>query len=380
VKLNSTFVGTIDVFEDNMISGWALDRQNLADSVGVDLYVDGRRVATFTADLPRPDLAAISPVSPRKGFRFDVTPFVQDHLMPQIEVLFGDTHDRIPPSPRAARYVNRPTINLLGLYSLGFSPWTPSPPPEIIRYITGVSASPEQHRRDYLTSGMINAADIYNVVLDLGLDSVQARLQIVDLGCGAGRYATFLKQYMPACEYVGYDVWEDAISWAQNSIGPAYRDVRFELLERKGGYASSEAYDLPNRTASVDLLIAMSLFTHLNIDPCLRYLHEVRRTLSYDGVALVTFCILDQLSTPKVESIIEGSTLPLTRTLEAWWLVNDRYVDMFFTERLIRRMAADAGLEVFAIRRGNWYQPSADINPAAYEDMVMLRRARPRDA
>ena len=84
MKLDPTFEGFIDTFTDGVATGWALDRRLPNDPIDIDLFVDGEYTASIHADLPRPDLFAISPASQQKGFRFDISPHVAGHFLPEI--------------------------------------------------------------------------------------------------------------------------------------------------------------------------------------------------------------------------------------------------------------------------------------------------------
>ena len=50
------FVGFVDSSENGVISGWAVDLENLDQPTEVDVYLSGRRMCTVIADRGRPDL------------------------------------------------------------------------------------------------------------------------------------------------------------------------------------------------------------------------------------------------------------------------------------------------------------------------------------
>jgi len=374
LKLTSTFFGTVDKFDDGVVFGWAHDERSPQTSINVDLYLDGSREATFVANLPRPDLKRLP--AQNKGFRYDLASHLAGKMLSRIELYFGASNHRIPASRDAAQFVNRPTIDLRELQSIGISVWTPSPPAAIIKYISGAQGTELEQRRNYLHSGLVNSADIYNVLLDLGTNPAEPGFRIIDLGCGSGRYAPFLRQLLPNCEYLGVDVWPDAIHWAQRVISAVDPAAKFALLDQTRGYAGAKAYTLPVAPKSVQLLMAMSLFTHLNQDATLRYFHEVKRVLAEEGVALLTFFLLDEGSAAAAEAAAKRGNHVMTKTTDAWWYGKEDYLDIFYTEAFISKMLKQAGLRLVAIRRGYWSRVGADaVNLAAYQDMIMLRRA-----
>jgi hypothetical protein len=82
MNLEPSFEGFVDTFNDGVVAGWALDQRQPGESIEVDLYIDGEYAGSAAADLPRPDLFAISPASQKKGFRFDVKPLIADCFLP----------------------------------------------------------------------------------------------------------------------------------------------------------------------------------------------------------------------------------------------------------------------------------------------------------
>jgi hypothetical protein len=64
----------------------------------------------------------------------------------------------------------------------------------------------------------------------------------------------------------------------------------------------------------------------------------------------------------------------MTKENGVWAYGREGYLDIFYEEAEIRRLVRDAGLEVIAIRRGNWYRPqTAAATLAAYQDALLLR-------
>jgi SAM-dependent methyltransferase len=377
MKLEPTYEGFIDTFIDGVAAGWALDRRQLEDPVEIDLFVDGEYVASAVADLPRPDLFAVSPVSQHKGFQFDVRPYIADYFLPRIDLYFGGSLEKIPVNAVTSLHVNRPFINVRDLSAAGPSLWMPTPPAEIITYITGREGSPAQLKREYLQSGLVNAADVFNLLLDLGAPVRKPRFSLLDMGCGSGRYAPFLDQFIPDLDYLGLDIWKEAIDWAQQAVSTARPNLRFALLDHSQGYAGARFYALPVAAESADALIAMSLFTHLDPTATLGYFQELARILVADGIAIVTFFILDEASQTAAEAAAAQVGFPMKKENGYWYYGHGGYLDIYYEEPVVRGLIQEAGLEVIALRRGNWYRPgTAGVTYGAHQDAFLLRRPR----
>ncbi len=118
---------------------------------------------------------------------------------------------------------------------------------------------------------------------------------VLDIGCGCGRIARVLANDGRIRKYIGFDVMRAQIEWCQNFIQPAWPQVAefhwFDLhSERYNPTGALRAEDLsfPAADATVDVIFAASVFTHLLEADALHYLREIRRVLTPAGVALLS--------------------------------------------------------------------------------------------
>jgi SAM-dependent methyltransferase len=98
---------------------------------------------------------------------------------------------------------------------------------------------------------------------------------VLDFGCGSGRILQHLCRAHP-CRFFGCDVDPAAVRWAGRNLPRA--DLR----------VSPPMPPLPYEPDSFDLVIAVSVFTHLPESAQLAWLGELRRVLRPGGLALVT--------------------------------------------------------------------------------------------
>ena len=113
---------------------------------------------------------------------------------------------------------------------------------------------------------------------------------IVDIGCGCGRYALWLRDYELHGErfsgrYIGVDIDAEMIEWCRSHF-----DGRFKWLlatDASTSYVGGEGttpYGIPEPDGSVDLVCSMSLYTHLLEEELVRYTRESFRLLRPGGV------------------------------------------------------------------------------------------------
>lgn len=124
---------------------------------------------------------------------------------------------------------------------------------------------------------------------------------VIDLGCGCGRLSTPMIKYLASGKFWGYDVWEDGINWCLAHL--RRNDCqKFVHLNASDNYYFSDnsASTLKNRFRfnevsdnSIDLVYAISVFTHLKHDDCISYISEISRVLKPKGLAYLTFFVLD---------------------------------------------------------------------------------------
>lgn len=127
---------------------------------------------------------------------------------------------------------------------------------------------------------------------------------VLDVGCGCGRIAAALTQYINHNgHYIGIDIVPGLIEFARNFITPRYPHFQFVLLNE-----SNRTYDSWRRTGgengvsklteavspqSIDLAIAVSLFTHLDYADAVTMLTSIHHALKSNGRVFVTVFVLD---------------------------------------------------------------------------------------
>lgn len=137
--------------------------------------------------------------------------------------------------------------------------------------------------------------------------------RVLDLGCGVGRMALPLTQYLRGGTYLGLDVIAPAIAWCARTISPLYPAFSFAHLDvahplyNPGGAIDADAVSLPVPDASVDFVALVSVLTHLDERALDRYAREIARVLSPGGRCFATAFLLNR---PSREGIARGAARP----------------------------------------------------------------------
>lgn len=170
---------------------------------------------------------------------------------------------------------------------------------------------------------------------------------ILDFGCGPGRLTREVLAHEPRPRrYVGIDLDLRGISWVAAVLAPiahelgvsfdiAHHDVHHRLFN-PGGVA--DILPLPLQAHTVSLLLAHSVFTHLNESHALQYLHEIGRVLTIDGLVYVTWYLIDRDDWPAL-----GTSNSLYISAE------DPGAAVMYDRGWVRETARAAGLKVVRV-------------------------------
>ena len=100
---------------------------------------------------------------------------------------------------------------------------------------------------------------------------------ILDIGCGSGRLAYSLKNFLSG-KYVGYDILQDPLDYAKKKC--SRDDWEFNLIDGENlSFASS----------SFHFVTFFSVFTHLLDEDIFVYLQESSRVLEPNGKIIFSF-------------------------------------------------------------------------------------------
>ena len=134
---------------------------------------------------------------------------------------------------------------------------------------------------------------------ELGVPDANYRAYL-DFGCGCGRSARRLALQHPRPEsYLGIDLHPGMVAWCQQELQPLIPGFRFEHHEVFNPGLNPDrtlpwTATFPVEDASISLIEATSVFTHLIEGQAEHYLDEVARVLTEDGMLLATFFLFDK--------------------------------------------------------------------------------------
>ena len=125
---------------------------------------------------------------------------------------------------------------------------------------------------------------------------------VLDLGCGLGRVALPLTQYLTG-SYFGLDINLSGVAWCHENITQVYPSFQFAVINARNdnyGHGGELGQDrLENSSIPIppdlkfDFVFAYSLFTHLDWPETLFYLNFVGERLNPGGIFLSTWFLIN---------------------------------------------------------------------------------------
>jgi SAM-dependent methyltransferase len=210
----------------------------------------------------------------------------------------------------------------------------------------------------------------------IGRGGLRPHERILDAGCGVGRLAVPLAGYLTTGEYVGFDISRPAIGWCREAIESRHPNFRFVLADvfnshyNPGGAVTAETYRFPCADASVDLVYASSLFTHLQPKAADRYLEESARVLKPGGRVALSFFLLDEAIRPRLSEF----TPHFAHFPEPWYAVADPdepEAAIAFDRGVVEEALQRHGFERVDITLGSW---RFDPNALSFQEFVFAKK------
>lgn len=215
-----------------------------------------------------------------------------------------------------------------------------------------------------------------NVFLEtLKRHGVTPDMHILDLGCGQGRMARPLAEFLSKDgHYDGVDIVAPGIDWCRKEYADLanfsfhHADVHNANYNPSGSVLAKD-YRLPFEDECFDLTFLTSVFTHMFAADVENYLKEISRTLKPGGRALITWFLLNDESRAaeqtKLDFRYDVDTVSQTTLKES------PEAAIAFDEDWVRALYARHGLTPMAIEFGDWARPDS---PYGLQDMVVAEK------
>lgn len=209
---------------------------------------------------------------------------------------------------------------------------------------------------------------------------IRPEMHVLDVGCGLGRVARVLTEFLTSGSYTGIDVTKSSIEWCQEHYAGRenfrfYHADVFSTFYNPSSKVSAEEYVFPFDDKSFDLTFSFSLFSHLTIKPSENYLRQIARVLRPGGATYNTFLLLDDISEPlAMTPKTVGSTL--RHRVDGGLVAKPENPEILTAMRVERVRAAHeaCGLRIIDIKNGKWSSRTDNIRTGLQDDVVALKQ------
>lgn len=188
--------------------------------------------------------------------------------------------------------------------------------------------------------------------------------KILDFGCGIGRMALPLTEYLTKGKYVGIDCAKGAIDWLQKNITPQFPRFTFHHLDAYNSHYNPRGeFSLPPlfEDGTFDLAFLASVFTHTTLEQVEHYTKELALVIRPGGRCWVSFFLLNDESKGWLEKRAKGEnpgpswlTFPHHDGLSWYNNAADPCFVIAHDEQKILELFAGYGLELQRKVYGKW--------------------------
>ncbi len=198
---------------------------------------------------------------------------------------------------------------------------------------------------------------------------------VLDVGCGIGRIAVPLTQYLTTGTYDGFDIVPHGIAWCQSRITHRYPNFRFFHSDihnqhyNPGGRLVASEYRFPFEDGTFDFVFLTSVFTHMLPPDMRHYVAEIGRVLKPGGRCFCTAFVISPEALAHLQRKESG------RLFEpqpgGYWTDNPGNPEAAtaYSQDDLTQVFGESNLEVARLIPGGWWS-----NPFA-QDIIIARKA-----
>jgi len=214
----------------------------------------------------------------------------------------------------------------------------------------------------------------------INLCSLMPSQRVLDIGCGSGRMALPLTNYLnDEGKYDGVDIVRPSIEWCKRQITSRYPNFLFHHSDifneyyNPNGKIDSAEYRFSFDDNTFDVILLASVFTHMPKPEMENYISEIHRLLKPGGSCLMTFFLINHESQHNM--LNQQSTLCFEEIGPKTWTANREIPNeaIGFDQDYVQNVLMTNSLSLQEpIHYGSW---CGRKNFLSYQDIVIAKKS-----
>jgi ubiquinone/menaquinone biosynthesis C-methylase UbiE len=202
--------------------------------------------------------------------------------------------------------------------------------------------------------------------------------KVLDIGCGIGRIARPLTTYLnKEGKYYGFDIVQSGIYWCRQNY-KTYTNFDFQYIPLRNdlyNLSANEdpaAFTFPYYNNYFDLVVLISVFTHMQEPDVRRYISEISRVLKPGKFCFCTFFII----TKESDEYLKKSKDPFFKFRFEHYFLHDRNVkdaNVAFKYEAIEEMLKSSDLKIKAFHPG-WWAGKEKKDALDFQDVLIITK------
>ena len=208
--------------------------------------------------------------------------------------------------------------------------------------------------------------------------SLKPNHHVLDVGCGIGRMAVPLTQYLnEEGSYDGFDVVKSGINWCRKNISSTHPNFRFQhvslhnSLYNTATQTHASTFVFPYDDAAFDFVFLTSVFTHMVADETAAYINQISRVLKPGGTCFATFFLLNEESEKLMDESPTHMNFPYDK---GHYRLHSSMVDaanVAYKQDWIEGILAHNQLKIKSVHYGQWCGRKDFFD---YQDIVIMSK------